>query len=310
MIARPMNEPLHPEAVAPERSRTVDSNGAKLRLHEWGDPAATPVVLAHGMFDHGRGFDLLAPYLAEHFCVVALDARGHGDSDWCDAYTWDMDLLDLVNVLRSIGRPAHLIGHSKGGGQVTDAACIAPDRVRQVVNLDGFGPPDEGFFQRPGGPDLNKLSVAERCRLFLDRRREAAARESWRPYKTLDDLIARRGQQNPRLPELWLRYFVFHGAREDADGWRWKSDPHNAAGGFGPFKPEWIAPGWRRLRAPMLAIIGAVPDEWGPLPEATLAARLDNVAHLERATVEDSGHFIHMEQPAATAALILAYLER
>jgi len=262
------------------------------------------------MFDHGRGFDLLAPYLAEHYRVVAVDARGHGDSDWCDSYTWGMDVLDVVNVMRWTDRPAHLVGHSKGGGQVMDAASIAPDRVRQVVNMDGFGPPDDGFFQRPGGPDMSKLSLVDRCGHFLDRRRTAVDRESWRPYGSLDELIARRGQQNPALPELWLRYFVFHGAREDADGWRWKSDPHNAAGGFGPFKPEWIAPGWRRLHAPILALIGSNPDEWGPLPEPMLAGRLENVKNLERATVQDCGHFIHMQQPAAAAELILGFLDR
>lgn len=310
MLAPPMIEPWHPDAVAPERSATLESNGAKLRLHEWGDPTAAPIVLAHGMFDHSRGFDLLAPLLAEHYRIIAVDARGHGDSDWCDNYMWDMDVLDIVNVLRWIGRPAHLIGHSKGGGQVMDAASIAPARVRQVVNMDGFGPPDDGFLQRPGGPDISKLSVAERCALYLDRRRTAAARESWRPYDSLAELVARRSEQNPLLREPWLSYFVFHGAREDADGWRWKSDPHNAAGGFGPFKPEWIAPGWRSLRAPTLALIGSLPDTWGPLPEAILAKRLANVPHLERATVKGCGHFIHMEEPAAAAVLMLEFLER
>jgi len=309
MLARSMQEPRHPDAVAPERESSIESHGATLRLHEWGDPKAPPLVLAHGMFDHSRGFDLLAPRLAEKYRVVAVDARGHGDSDWCDSYTWDMDVFDLVNVTRWIDEPVHLVGHSKGGGQVMNAACMAPDRVRQVVNLDGFGPPDDGFFQRPGGPDLSRMSVAERCANYLDRRRVAAKRNAWRPYASLADLVARRHQQNPMLEEPWLSYFVFHGAREDKDGWRWKSDPHNAAGGFGPFKPEWIAPGWRKLRAPLLAVIGSEADTWGPLPEELLVGRLDNVKHLERATVEGAGHFIHMQQPAATADLLLGFLE-
>ena len=131
-----MPEPCFPEAVAPERRRHLDSHGVKLVLHEWGDPQAPPVLLAHGMWDHGRGFDLLAPRLAEHFRVVALDARGHGDSGWADAYSWPSDVADLVNALRSLGARAHLVGHSKGGGQVMDAACMAPELVRSVVQTD------------------------------------------------------------------------------------------------------------------------------------------------------------------------------
>jgi pimeloyl-ACP methyl ester carboxylesterase len=215
------------------------------------------------------------------------------------------DLTDLANVLRSLGRPAHLIGHSKGGGQATDVAGEYPDLVRQVVNLDGFGPGPEGF--RPPGFELDTRSLPERFADSLDRRRKEDAR-AWRVYPSLDDLVARRQRVNPRLSTEWLRYFLFHGARAAEGGFRWKVDPL-AAGGFGPFKPEWIAPFWRRLRAPLLAVIGSEPDTWGPLPEDLLRERLAHVPHLERATVQGAGHFIHMERPRETAERILSWLE-
>jgi len=111
-----MSEPHHPGAVAPERSRLFASDGVRLRVDEWGDPSAIPVVLLHGAFDHGRGFDLLAPLLATRFHVLSLTSRGHGDSEWVDFYAWPNDVADAVNLLRSLGRPAHLVGHSRGGG--------------------------------------------------------------------------------------------------------------------------------------------------------------------------------------------------
>ena len=143
-----MQPPTFADAVAPERSGFVDSFGLRLAVYEWGDPAAEPILMYHGMFDHGRGFDRLAPLLAERYRVIALDARGHGDSDWADAYAWHADIADVVNVMRWIGRPCFLLGHSKGGGQVIDAATAAPELARAVVNLDGFGPPPEGFHLR------------------------------------------------------------------------------------------------------------------------------------------------------------------
>jgi pimeloyl-ACP methyl ester carboxylesterase len=295
--------PTHGGAVAPERAAWVASLGLRLRVHEWGDPEAPPVVLCHGMWDHGRGFDLLAPLLAARFRVVAVDARGHGDSDWADAYSWPTDLLDLVNVLRWIGRPAHLVGHSRGGGLATDAACLVPSLVRRLANLDGFGPPPEGF----DGQLFGAGDAAKRCRDFLERRRRIAERDGWRAYPSLDDLVERRRTQNPRLSREWLRYFLFHGARESAEGWVWKTDPL-AGIGFGPFRPDWIAPFWRRLRAPMLAVIGSEPDTWGPLPEPILAGRLGHVAELERATLQGAGHFMHMEKPRETADLLLGFL--
>jgi pimeloyl-ACP methyl ester carboxylesterase len=237
--------------------------------------------------------------------VVAIDARGHGDSSRADAYAWPADLRDIANVLRWVGRPAHLVGHSKGGGQSTDVAAFYPALVRQVVNLDGFGPGSEGF--RPPGMAQDARSLPERFGDHLERRRSEEER-AWRAYPSLDDLVARRGRLNPRLSVEWLRYFLFHAAREVEGGWVWKVDPL-AAGGFGPFKPEWIGPSWQRLRAPLLAVIGSEPDTWGPLPEPLLRERLAHVPRLERATIQGAGHFAHMERPQETAALILSWLD-
>jgi len=305
--AVPEGEPSFSGAVAPERVRDFDSFGTSLRLSEWGDPAAPPVVLCHGMFDHGRGFATLAPLLAERFRVIALDARGHGDSGWCDAYPWLMDVIDVVNVVRSLDRAVHLVGHSRGGGLATDAAVHLGERVAQLVNIDGFGPPPDGF-PIPGVPQDARPLAARFASFLDDRRRATRTHGASRAYAGLDELVARRRAQNPRLSHAWLRYFVFHGARWTSRGWLWKADLR-AARGFGPWKPDWIGPSWRALHAPMLAVIGSEQDTWGPLPESVLAPRLANVARLERATVAGAGHFVHMEQPRATAELLLAWLE-
>ena len=299
-----MTEPHYPGAAAPERSRFFASDDVRLRVDEWGDPSATPVLLLHGAFDHGRGFDLLAPLLATRFHVLSLTSRGHGDSDWVDCYAWQNDVADAVNLLRSLGRPAHLVGHSRGGGQATDAALWAPECVRRLVNIDGFGPPPEGF--SPLGVPVDLRPPPPRFRDYLDRRRRAGER-AWRPYPSLEDLVERRREQNPRLSREWLRYFLHLGAREVEGGWVWKTDPE-FAGGFGPWRPEWIGPGWRHLRMPMLAMVGTEPDAWR-LDDAVASQRLAFVPELARAAVPGAGHFVHMERPRETADLLLGFLE-
>lgn len=293
-----MRELDFPGAVAPERTGTVVSAGVRLNLLEWGDPQARPLVLCHGMWDHARSFAVLAPLLAERFRVIAMDARGHGDSSWAAAYTWQTDVWDIVSVLRALGRRAYLVGHSKGGGQATDAARAAPECVERLVNIDGFGPPSLGD-DRP---------LAVRFAEFLDRRRALAQRDGWRPYKSFDALVERRAAQNPRLSRAWVEYLVYHAARADQDGWRWKADPQMAHG-FGPWQPEWIGPSYATLRVPMLAIVGSEHDTWGPLPDALLRERLAHVPQLERRTVAGVGHFVHVENPLDTAQLILDFLE-
>jgi pimeloyl-ACP methyl ester carboxylesterase len=302
-MLRAVSEPTYPGAVAPERSRDFVSDGMRLRVHEWGDPASAPLVLLHGAFDHGRGFDTLAPLLATRFRVVALTARGHGDSEWDDAYAWPNDISDAVNLMRSLGRPVHLVGHSRGGGQAFDAAVWAPECVRRLVNIDGFGPPPEGFVLR-GKPDAR--SLPERFANYLDVRRRSAER-GWRAYPSLEDLVERRRAQNPRLSREWLRYFLFFAARETEGGWVWKSDPEFAAG-FGPWRPEWVSRTWYLLRAPVLAVTGTEPDAW-QIPESVAAERLASIPTVERARIAGAGHFAHMERPRETADLLLGFLE-
>jgi pimeloyl-ACP methyl ester carboxylesterase len=293
-----MEEPRHPNAVAPERTRSVDCDGLAIRVYEWGDPAATPVLLVHGMFDHGRGFDSLAPHLAEHFRVLAIDSRGHGDSEWVDVYSWTEDVRDLAAVLADLGTASHLVGHSRGGGLVTDTAARHPDRVLRVVNIDGFGPPPSGY-DEPGGAQEERPSPPVELARFLDARRSITGRSGFRVYPEFEGLVKRRGQQNPRLDTAWLRYFVFHGARRVEGGWRWKADPLTGMGA-GPWEPDWIWPGWRGVRAPLLGLVGTVPDLWGPLSDDLIRERARFVDHFDLVKIEDTGHFVHMERPAET----------
>jgi len=298
MLSVAVTEPHFPGVVPHERTSIVESFGVPLNLLEWGDPHAAPLLLCHGMWDHARSFALLAPFLAKRHRVLALDARGHGDSGWADAYSWIMDVLDIVTVIRWIGRPVALIGHSKAGSQVVDAARNLPDAVTRVVNIDGFGPPPFGEADLPS---------PKRCGEYLDNRRRLTARLEWRPYRSLDDLIDRRRAQNPRLSRDWLRYFLFHGAREDADGWRWKVDPL-AQSGFGPWQPEWMAPQFAALPVPLLAIVGSEQDTWGPLPNPLRAQRLAGVRQLHEHTIDGAGHFVQIERPAETAEVIREFV--
>ena len=295
----------YPGARRPDRQYTVDSAGVGIAVGEWGDPAAPPLLLAHGGFDFVGTYDGFAPRLADGgWRVVAWDQRGHGDSDRAPLYSWGADLRDIVAVLDSLGDsgPLPLVGHSKGGGLLLDVAEALPHRVSHMVNLDGL----PSSTAQPDRPDHERTRMLSgELSAWLDHRRAAAGKQ--RRPGTLDELAARRGRMNPRLPMDWLRYLVSVGGYEDEDGWRWKIDPGLRMGGFGPWRPEWSLIRLPGLRMPFLGILAMQPEVmgWSTRPE-DLEPYLPEGAVIE--TWEDSGHFLHIEYPERAADRVLAFL--
>jgi pimeloyl-ACP methyl ester carboxylesterase len=302
--ARPLPEEGFPGAQRPDRRRWVDAWGVRIATYEWGAPDAPPLLLAHGGFDFAGTFDVFAPLLAAGgWRVVSWDHRGHGDSAHVALYSWDADVRDALAVLDATTRgPVPFIGHSKGGAVLTQLVEACPHRASRLVNIDGI----------PARRPLPDVADHERTRMlaaelsgWLDHRAHAAEKE--RRPGTLDELARRRARMNPRLPHDWLRYIATIGARQDADGWRWKIDPALRFGGFGPWRFDWSLQRMPGLPVPFLAILGLVPEVmgWGTSPDS-VRSYLPPGARLE--SFADSGHFVHIEKPREVAALVLDFL--
>jgi pimeloyl-ACP methyl ester carboxylesterase len=294
----------YPGARAPDRARSVLSHGLRIAVHEWGDPGAPPVALAHGGFDFARTFDVFAPLLADAgWRVVSWDQRGHGDSQHAALYSWDADLRDAVAVVDSVTAGAlPVVGHSKGGGVMVQFAAALPHRVARLVILDGL----PSRRSMPDVPDHERTKLlAGELGGWLDFRGSLVGRQ--RRPDTLDGLAARRARMNPRLSRDWLRYLVSVGAQRDEDGWRWKIDPSLRLGGFGPWRPEWAMSRLPGLGSPLLAVLAMQPEMmgWATTPdevEPYLPPCSDLVA------LDDVGHFVHIEQPERVARLVLDFL--
>ncbi len=294
----------YPGARRPDRQWTVDSNGLAIAAYQWGEDAAPPMMIAHGGFDFAGTLDGFAPRLADAgWRVISWDQRGHGDSEHAALYSWDADLRDAVAVMASVtNASAPVLGHSKGGGLMMALSEVRPDLISHLVNLDGL----------PSRRTMPDIPDRERTRMManelisrLDHRR--TAHESVRKPGTLDELADRRARMNPRLDRDWLRRLVSIGAREDADGWRWKIDPSMRFGGFGPNRPEWALSRLPGLRVPLLAVLGLKLEEmgWGTQPD-DVEPWLPPGAQF--VPLENVGHFVHVEQPDMIANLVLEFL--
>src|SRR3984885_4997854 len=92
----------------------------RMRFHylEWGRPDAPVIVLLHGGHQSAHSWDLVSLHLAQNYRVLALDQRGHGDSEWARdvVYSNHEMSLDAEAFIEAMGLEAPIvIGHSMGG---------------------------------------------------------------------------------------------------------------------------------------------------------------------------------------------------
>ncbi|HYQ96911.1 MAG TPA: alpha/beta fold hydrolase, partial [Candidatus Nitrosocosmicus sp.] len=105
------------------RDHYFNNDGLKLHYWEWGDPNQETFVFVHGVRDQGRSWDdFIAAMIARGLPLkhaVAIDLRGHGDSEWPSTsrgYQHEDFLTDLAGLLRHLDKePLTIIGHSLGG---------------------------------------------------------------------------------------------------------------------------------------------------------------------------------------------------
>lgn len=109
---------------------SVQAGGIRLAHRVWGDPAAPPVVLAHGRGGDSRTWTRIAEHLAAEHRVYAIDFRGHGLSDWTGRYSFELFRDDLHAFLEARNLSgATVIGHSMGGA----AACLLAERQPGLI---------------------------------------------------------------------------------------------------------------------------------------------------------------------------------
>ncbi len=263
----------------------------RLRLHyaDWGNPDAPPLVLVHGGRDHCRSWDWAAEALRADYHVIAVDLRGHGDSEWSadgNYQTMDMvyDLAQLVHLLDLA--PVTLVAHSWGGNVAIRYAGLFPDHVRRLVAIEGLGLSPKSLAERAATP------YADHVVKWIADKRGAAARTP-RRYTSIDDACARMLSENTYLTHDQARHLTIHGVNRNEDGsWSWKFDPHLNV--WGPFDigQRALEEIWARITAPTLLLYGA--NSWASNPAGD-----GRLAHFNTARVvefADAGHWLHHDQ--------------
>lgn len=123
----------------PYRSGNVVLRQMRFHYLEWGAADAPPIVLLHGGHQSAHSWDLVSLHLAQRYRVLALDQRGHGDSEWArdveySNHTMSLDAEAFITTL-GLRRPV-LIGHSMGGRNALLLARRNAALLRGMVIVD------------------------------------------------------------------------------------------------------------------------------------------------------------------------------
>jgi pimeloyl-ACP methyl ester carboxylesterase len=256
------------------------------------------VLLLHGFLEHARAWDLVAPRLAAAgFHALALDWRGHGDTDWIGAggyYHFPDYAADLAGIVRALGRRVALVGHSMGAGGAVLYAGTEPERVTALACVDALGPPDTDPSDAPRRyaawlADLDKVATRERA------------------PTTLAEATARLAERFPRFGPEVAAHMARHGTRE-VDGARvWKFDPLHQTTAPTPYYVAQARHFWARIACPVLYVAGG--DTPFRLDADTEATRLETL-RAERIVLPGVAHHPHLEAPERLAEVLIDFLRR
>lgn len=118
-----------------------------------------PLVLVHGGFsDHNTNWQEAKALLEERFTVYAIARRGRGDTSATRLHSLEDEAADVAAVLRQVGEPAFLLGHSYGALCALEAAALHPAGVRQLVLYE---PPKPGVMTPETVARLEAFAVGE-----------------------------------------------------------------------------------------------------------------------------------------------------
>jgi pimeloyl-ACP methyl ester carboxylesterase len=269
----------------------LEVDGGRLAYDVVGDGPL--VVLAHGMGNNRGAFrEVAGALVAAGYRVANVDQRGHGESSvgWA-SYTRADSAADLLAVVRHLGGPAVLVGHSFAGGSATIAAAQEPESVTAIVEISPF----------------TRVQKIDFGALFSNAR-----------YRK--GMVLLMGSGMFRSAGLWFRYLhhAYPGVRPadfaeqlaalDADLRR----PGRMAvvSKMGMSAPSDAGARLGDVRCPALIIEGSLDPDWVDARaegEGIVAAMPAGLGRVE--VIEGAGHYPHAQYPAEVAAAVLAFLK-
>jgi esterase len=276
------------EIALPE-GRTVVLGGLRFSYLDWGKAGLRPILFLHGGALNAHTWDLCCLALRGEYHCLALDQRGHGDSDWAPEgdYSIAAQREDVRSLVEALGLDRFvLVGMSMGAINALAFAESHPERLSALVLIDA-------------GPNVRRAG-SRRIREFVNDVAEAPS---------LEAIIERALAFNPRRdPEILRRSLMHNLRRTEAGGWTWKYDRRR----FQALDQERhlaerraLAESLGRVLCPTLVVRGGESDVFFDEDARELARALPRGRHV---TVPHAGHTVQGDNPKDLVAALREFL--
>jgi pimeloyl-ACP methyl ester carboxylesterase len=271
------------KSTALPEDKFIQIDNLSLHYLDWGNPDAVPIVLLHGLCGNAHYWDLFAGKVARDYHLLAIDQRGHGDSDWAESYgprDYVLDLEAFVNDLKL--SQFVLIGHSMGGINAIIYAARHPEQVSALVIVDI-------------GPEIAAAGVE---RMERERASEPEA------FGSEEEAISYMGKLEPRQSEDFIRYQVKYTLKRDEKG-RLTFKYDKKLRGTELRSPTWLWEQVNQIICPALLIHGAESDMLAAEVAQAMASSLPFGSVID---IEGAGHNVHGDNPEAFEAAVRDFL--
>jgi pimeloyl-ACP methyl ester carboxylesterase len=280
----------------------IDVLGLAIHYLEWGEPRGEPLILVHGFLDQAASWgpfvSFLQAKLGSALWIVAPDCRGHGDSGWVGAggyYHFPDYVFDLDCLIAALGAErSKLCGHSMGGSIALLYAGAFPEKVRQLVSIEGLGAVGMNFSDAPARMEKWITELHDR------------GRNHFRVYESVEAGARQLQQTNPRLTAQRALDLARSGMKQNAKGrWVWKFDPlHRTTSPQPSYSAQAIA-FLRRIECPVLVVEGR-HSRHAQRPDRQ--QQLAVVRNKHFAVIDNAGHMVHHDNPQGLALVMAEFL--
>jgi pimeloyl-ACP methyl ester carboxylesterase len=275
--------------AAPVADELIEMRGLRFHYRDWA-PArdgAPTLVLLHGYTGHARTWDAFAEAMTDRYRVIALDQRGHGETQWAPAGQYGVEEMtgDLTAFVGALGlRDFTLLGLSMGGMVAMDYAGRRPPELARLVIVDI-------------GPELVRSGSS----------RIQAGQQASDVFASREAAFAAARAADPRPPEAHHRHRVDYSLMRTEDGaWTWRYDRalRSPAGmRWQPAEAGWAA--CAKIAVPTLIIRGALSDILSPEIATRMTQVIPDATLVE---VADAGHSVPLDAPEGFAAAVRGWL--